>query len=58
MSDIQDVIEVAIGSKEASKVYEGLKVFGLAVRFPEEARDDVEPIKEILIPSPSGALIP
>src|SRR4029078_11481728 len=58
VSDIQDVIEAAIGSKEASKVYEGLKVFGLAVRFPEEARNDVEPIKEILIPSPSGALIP
>ena len=58
VSDIQDVIEVAIGSKEASKVYEGLKVFGLAVRFPEKARNDVEPIKEILIPSPSGALIP
>ena len=58
VSDIQDVIEAAIGSKEASKVYEGLKVFGLAVRFPEEARNDVEPITEILIPSPSGALIP
>ena len=58
VSDIQNVIETAIGSKEASKVYEGLKVFGLAVRFPEEARNDVESIKEILIPSPSGALIP
>jgi heavy metal efflux system protein len=58
VSDIQEVIEAAIGGKEASKVYEGLKVFGLAVHFPEEARNDVEPIKEILIPSPSGALIP
>jgi cobalt-zinc-cadmium resistance protein CzcA len=58
VSDIQEVIEAAIGGKEASKVYEGLKVFGLAVRFPEEARNDVEPIKEILIASPSGALIP
>ena len=35
VADIQDVIETAIGGKEASKVYEGLKVFGLAVRFPE-----------------------
>ncbi len=58
VADIQDVIEAAIGSKEASKVYEGLKVFGLAVRFPKEARDDVEPIKDILIPSPGGAQIP
>ena len=58
VSDIQNVIETAIGGKEASKVYEGLKVFGLAVRFPEQARNDVEPIKEMLIPSPGGALIP
>jgi cobalt-zinc-cadmium resistance protein CzcA len=35
-----------------------LKVFGLAVRFPETARNDVEPIREILVPSPRGALLP
>jgi cobalt-zinc-cadmium resistance protein CzcA len=58
ISDIHDVIETAIGGKEASKVYDGLKVFGLAVRFPESARNDIEPIRDILIPAPSGALIP
>ncbi len=58
VSDINEVIETAIGGKEATKIYDGLKVFGLAVRFPEAARNDVEPIKEILIPSPRGALIP
>ncbi len=58
VADIQNVIETAIGGKQASKVYEGLKVFGLAVRFPESARNDVQPIRDILIPSPTGALIP
>jgi cobalt-zinc-cadmium resistance protein CzcA len=58
VSDIQTIIETAIGGKEASRVYEGLKVFGLAVRFPEAARNDVEPIKDILVPSPGGALLP
>jgi cobalt-zinc-cadmium resistance protein CzcA len=58
VSDVQEFIEVAIGGKEASKVYDGVKVFGLAVRFPEAARNDVGPIRELLIPSPSGALIP
>lgn len=58
VADVQNVIETAIGGKEASKVYEGVKVFGLAVRFPESARNDIEPIREILIPAPSGALIP
>lgn len=58
VADVHDVIETAIGGKEASKVYDGQKVFGLAVRFPENARNDVEPIRSILIPSPRGALIP
>ncbi|HEY5741347.1 MAG TPA: efflux RND transporter permease subunit [Terrimicrobiaceae bacterium] len=58
VADVQDVIETAIGGKEASKVYDGLKVFGLAVRFPEYARNDIGPIRELLIPAPSGALIP
>ncbi|MEO6035925.1 MAG: efflux RND transporter permease subunit, partial [Verrucomicrobiota bacterium] len=58
VSDVQQVVEIAIGGKEASKVYEGQKVFGMAVRFPESSRNDVEPIRNILISSPNGALIP
>ena len=58
VSDVQDVVEVAIGGKEATQVYEGMKVFSLAVRFPESARNDVGPIRNILIPTPSGAQIP
>lgn len=58
VSDIQDVVEAAIGGKEATKVYEGQKVFGLIVRFPESSRSDVEPVKNILIPTATGALIP
>jgi cobalt-zinc-cadmium resistance protein CzcA len=58
VADIQQVVETAIGGKEATKVYEGQKVFGLAVRFPESARSDVSPIRQILIASPQGALIP
>ncbi|MDD5141270.1 MAG: CusA/CzcA family heavy metal efflux RND transporter [Verrucomicrobiales bacterium] len=58
VADVQEVVETAIGGKEATKVYEGQKVFGLAVRFPESARNDVGPVRNILIASPQGALIP
>lgn len=58
VADVQEVVETAIGGKEATKVYEGQKVFGLAVRFPESARSDLSPIRQILIASPQGALIP
>jgi cobalt-zinc-cadmium resistance protein CzcA len=55
---VQEVVETAIGGKEATRVYEGQKSFGLAVRFPESARNDVSTIREILVASPHGALIP
>jgi cobalt-zinc-cadmium resistance protein CzcA len=58
VADVQQVVETAIGGKEATRVYEGQKVFGLAVRFPESARSDVSPIRQILIASPQAALIP
>lgn len=58
VADVQEVVETAIGGKEATKIYEGQKAFGLAVRFPEAARNDVSPIRQILIASPQGALIP
>ena len=58
VADVQSIIEMAIGGKQASKVYEGLKVFGLAVRFPESARNDVEAIRDILVSASNGALIP
>ncbi len=58
VADIQQVVETAIGGKEATRVFEGQKVFGLAVRFPESARSDVSPIRQILIATPQGALIP
>ena len=58
VADINEIIETAIGGKEASRVYEGQKSFGIIVRFPEGQRDDVEPIKNILVQAPSGARIP
>ncbi len=58
VADVQAVVETAIGGKEATRVYEGMKVFGLAVRFPEQARNDVASIRKILVSSPTGALIP
>ncbi|HEX7653390.1 MAG TPA: CusA/CzcA family heavy metal efflux RND transporter, partial [Verrucomicrobiae bacterium] len=58
VADIQTVVETAIGGRQASLVYEGMKVFGLNVRFPEANRNDVEPIRNLLIATPGGALIP
>ena len=58
VADVNEIIEIAIGGKEASRVFEGQKSFGVIARFPEWQRDDVEPIKGILINAPGGARLP
>jgi cobalt-zinc-cadmium resistance protein CzcA len=58
VADVNEIIETAIGGKEASRVFEGQKSFGVVARFPESQRDDVEPIQNILINAPGGARLP
>ncbi|WP_347275535.1 CusA/CzcA family heavy metal efflux RND transporter [Candidatus Kuenenia sp.] len=58
VSDIQDIITTAIGGKAASQVFEGQMRFDLLVRFTEEARNNVEEIKNILISAPGGVRVP
>lgn len=58
VSDIQDVITTAIGGKAASQVLEGQMRFDLLVRFTEEARNNIEEIKNTLISAPGGVRVP
>ena len=41
VSDVQDVVEVAVGGKEAGQVFEGDRRFDLVVRLPESQRTDL-----------------
>ncbi len=58
VSDVQDVIETAIGGRAATQVLEGMMRFDLFVRYTEETRDNVEKIKNILVSTPSGVRVP
>jgi cobalt-zinc-cadmium resistance protein CzcA len=58
VADINEIIETAVGGKEASRVFEGQKSFGVTVRFPEAYRNDLEPIRNILVDTPGGARLP
>src|SRR5215831_18406750 len=57
VADIQDVIETALGGREASEVWEGDKRFGVAIRLREEERG-IDAIKKILVDTPDGPRIP
>lgn len=56
--DIQNVISVAVGGQNAGQIFEGTKRFNINVRYTENARASIEQIKNIVISSPTGALIP
>ena len=53
VSDVQEVIEIAIGGKNAGKVFEGDRRFELLVRLPESMRSNIEALKRLPIPLPN-----
>jgi heavy metal efflux system protein len=58
VSEVQDVIELAIGGRAVSSVFEGERKFDITVRYAPEARADAEAIGRILIPTREGGRVP
>ncbi|MDO9287653.1 MAG: CusA/CzcA family heavy metal efflux RND transporter [Thermodesulfovibrionales bacterium] len=58
ISDVQNVIEIAVAGKSASKFYEENRSFDITVRLPEEKRNSLEAIKNLLVTTKSGMNIP
>ncbi|HCR54547.1 MAG TPA: cation transporter, partial [Cytophagales bacterium] len=58
MSNIQNFIEIAIGGVKQTTTVEGRERFPVRVRYAREFRDNPEDVKNVLIPTPSGAQIP
>ncbi|MGB7536587.1 MAG: CusA/CzcA family heavy metal efflux RND transporter, partial [Azonexus sp.] len=57
VSDVNDVLETAIGGKEVTEIFEGERRFPGVVRLPERFRNNVEAISNVLITSPNGAQV-
>lgn len=56
-SDIHDVIETAVGGKVATEVFDGERRFQAVVRYPEELRNSVEDIRNIVLSTPTNARV-
>jgi heavy metal efflux system protein len=54
VSDVQDVVAIAIGGKSAGKVFEGDRRFEIMVRLPEDIRTNIERLKRIPIALPKS----
>jgi cobalt-zinc-cadmium resistance protein CzcA len=57
-ADANAIIEMAIGGKAATEIYEGEKKFDLIIRYPEDFRADEQAIGKLMIPSLSGGKVP
>jgi len=58
VGDVQDVIQSAIGGMNVSETVEGLERYPINIRYPRELRDNMESLKRVLIPTPTGTQIP
>jgi len=56
--DANAVIEMAIGGKAATQIYEGERKFDLRIRYPDSFRQSEESIGALRIQSISGAKVP
>jgi cobalt-zinc-cadmium resistance protein CzcA len=58
IGDVNDVIETALGGKQASTIIEGSQRFPLVVRLAPQYRSNAESIGRILIHAPGGMDVP
>ncbi|MBX7124674.1 MAG: CusA/CzcA family heavy metal efflux RND transporter [Cyclobacteriaceae bacterium] len=58
ISDIQGMVEAAIGGKIISRVYDGTKRYDIVVRYLPESRSTIEAIQKLQVPSAQGASVP
>ncbi len=55
---VNRVVNTAFAGQSAGKVYEGEKRFDLVLRLDEKQRENLEDIRNLLIPTPRGSQIP
>ena len=58
IGDANRIINMAFAGQSTGMVFEGEKRFNLVVRLAEEQRKNIEDIRNLLIPTPSGVQIP
>ncbi|MDH3891721.1 MAG: CusA/CzcA family heavy metal efflux RND transporter [candidate division Zixibacteria bacterium] len=58
ISEILEIVEHAVGGEEVSQVYLNMRRFGIYVRYAEKYRNDPEAIKNLLVHTSEGVLIP
>jgi cobalt-zinc-cadmium resistance protein CzcA len=57
-ADAESVIEMAIGGKAATQLYEGERKFDIRVRYQKDFRDTEDKIRRLMVPTQDSSKIP
>ncbi|TZF83612.1 efflux RND transporter permease subunit [Pedobacter sp. BS3] len=57
-ADANAVVEMAIGGKAATQIYEGERKFDLRIRYPEDFRNNEQSIAALRVPALNGNKVP
>src|SRR6516162_64260 len=58
LGDVQEVLEVALGGMPLTTTVEGLERYSINLRYDRDFRENLDALREIIVPTPSGAQIP
>src|SRR6266542_2131161 len=58
LGDVQEVLEVALGGMPLTTTVEGLERYSVNLRYDRDFRENLEALKQIIVPTPSGAQVP
>ncbi len=58
VGDVQEVLEVALGGMPLTTTVEGLERYAVNLRYSRDFRENLGALREITIPTPTGAQIP
>jgi Cu(I)/Ag(I) efflux system membrane protein CusA/SilA len=58
VGDVQNVIQTAMGGMSTTNTVEGLERYPVNLRYSRELRDNIEALRRVLVPTPTGVQIP
>ena len=58
IGDVQDVLEVALGGMPLTTTIEGLERYDVNLRYSRDFRENLEALRDIVVPTPTGAQVP
>src|SRR5439155_308310 len=58
LAEVNDIIESAIGGKNITTTVEGRERYPVNTRYARDFRQDIDALKRVLVPTPTGAQVP